>query len=90
VVFQDRPVEEWERSLQDYLSFCNRRRLHSGLGYMAPNGVCSAVPTAGAGLARALRRYTRDQRRGPAEHVKGYVEGIKTLGRRLDARKFLV
>jgi transposase InsO family protein len=30
------PMEEWERSLQDYLRFYNRRRLHSALGYMAP------------------------------------------------------
>jgi transposase InsO family protein len=30
------PVEEWERGLQDYLRFYNRRRLHSALGYVAP------------------------------------------------------
>jgi len=31
-----RPVEEWERGLQDYLRFHTRRRLHSALGYTAP------------------------------------------------------
>jgi transposase InsO family protein len=30
------PVEEWERGLQDYLRFYNRKRLHSALGYTAP------------------------------------------------------
>jgi transposase InsO family protein len=30
------PVEDWERGLQDYLRFYNRRRLHSALGYTAP------------------------------------------------------
>lgn len=30
------PVEDWERGLQDYLKFYNRRRLHSALGYTAP------------------------------------------------------
>ena len=30
------PVEEWERTLQDYLRFYNRKRLHSALGYTAP------------------------------------------------------
>jgi transposase InsO family protein len=30
------PLEEWERSLQDYLRFYNRRRLHSALGYTPP------------------------------------------------------
>lgn len=30
------PVEDWERGLQDYLRFYNRRRLHSALGYTPP------------------------------------------------------
>ena len=30
------PLEDWERFLQDYVRFYNRRRQHSALGYKAP------------------------------------------------------
>ena len=30
------PLEHWERSLQDYVRYYNRGRLHSALGYIPP------------------------------------------------------
>jgi len=30
------PLQDWERGLQDYLRFYNRRRLHCALGYQTP------------------------------------------------------
>jgi len=45
------PVEEWERGLQDYLRFYNRRRLHGA------HGVCFAAPAPGPDLSRVLKHY---------------------------------